>query len=144
LAPIDSTDVWNGNWETTMLWPPLASSSISAHADRSPTRAVALGDPRPAQDHGAGREVGTGDELHEVVDRRVGIVDQVQRRVDDLGEVVRRNVGGHADRNAAATVDQQVRESGGHDERLAVAAVIGIAEVDGVLVDLAEQLHCER
>ena len=32
----------------------------------------------------------------------------------------------------------------GHDERLAVAAVVGVAEVDGVLVDLAEQLHRER
>ena len=115
-----------------------------AHADRAAAGAVALGDAGPAEDHGAGREVGTGDELHEVVDGGFGVVDQVQRGVDDLAQVVRRDVGGHADRDAAAAVDQEVREPRGHDERLAVAAVVGVAEVDGVLVDLAEQLHRER
>ena len=146
LAPIASTDVWYGNSDTRMRWPPLASSSISAVARmRIEPRpgAVVLGDAGPAEDRRAGREVGTGHELHEVFDGRVGVVDQVQRGVDDLAQVVRRDVGGHADRDAAAAVDQQVREARRHDERLAVAAVVGVAEVDGVLVDLAEQLHRE-
>ena len=105
--------------------------------------AVVLADTRPPEDRRAGREVGTVHELHEVFDGRVGVVDQVERGVDDLAQVVGRDVGGHADRDAAAAVDQQVREAGGHHERLAVAAVVRVAEVDGVLVDLAEQLHRE-
>ena len=83
-------------------------------------------------------------ELHEVFDGRVGVVDQVQRRVDDLAEVVRRDVRGHADRDAAAAVDEQVREARRQHRRLLVLAVVGVAEVDGLLVDLAEQLHRER
>ena len=59
-------------------------------------------------------------------------------------EVVRRDVGGHADRDAAAAVDQQVREPRREHDRLLGAAVVGRLTVDGVLVDLAEQLHRQR
>ena len=40
-----------------------------------------------------------------------GFGDQRQRGVDDLAEVVRRDVGRHADGDAVGAVDQQVRES---------------------------------
>ena len=69
-----------------------------------------------------------------------GVVDQPQRGVDDLAQVVRRDVGGHADRDAARAVDQQVREARGQDQRLALAVVEVGAEVDRVLVDVGEQL----
>ncbi len=115
-----------------------------AHADRAPARAVVLGDAGPAEDRGAGREIGSRNELHEVFDGRFGIVDQVERGVDHLAQVVGRDVRRHADRDTAAAVHEQVREPGGHDERLAVAAVVRVAEIDGVLVDLAQQLHRER
>ena len=39
-----------------------------------------------------------------ILDRR--IVDQRKRRFDDLAEVVRRNIGGHAHGDAARAVDQ--------------------------------------
>ena len=41
---------------------------------------------------------------------------------DDLGQVVRRNVGGHAHRDARRAVDQQVRNARGQDFRLLLAA----------------------
>ena len=115
-----------------------------AHADRAAAGAVALGDAGPAEDRRAGREIGTGHEAHEVVDGRVGMVDEVERRVDDLAQVVRRDVGGHAHRDATATVHQEIGEPRRDDERLAVSTVVGVAEVDGVLVDLAQQLHRQR
>ena len=64
-------------------------------------RAVVVLDAGPAEDRG--RRSGSRDpyEPHQVVDGRVGLVDEVQRRVDDLGQVVGRDVGGHADRDAA-------------------------------------------
>ena len=52
---------------------------------------------------------------------------------------MRRDVGRHADRDAAGAVDQQVREAGREDLRLALRRVIVGLEVDRVAVDVAEQ-----
>ena len=70
-----------------------------------------------------------------------GIVDQRDAGVDHLAEIVRRNVGRHADRDAARAVDQQVREARRQDHRLLLVAVVVRLEVDGVLVDVVEQRH---
>ena len=55
-------------------------------------------------------------------------------------QIVRRDVGGHADRDAAGAVDQQRREARRQNLRLLSGCVVGVLEVDGVLVDVLEQL----
>ncbi len=65
-------------------------------------------------------------------------------RVDDLAEVVRRDVRRHADRDALAAVDQQVRVARRQCDRLLGGAVVVRPHVDGVLVDVGEQLHRQR
>ena len=69
----------------------------------------------------------------------VGSVEQQQAGVDQLGGVVRRDRGRHADGDAGRAVGQQVREAGRQHDRLFVLAVVGGAEVDRVLVDAVEQ-----
>ena len=59
--------------------------------------------------------------------------------VDDLAQIVRRDVGRHADGDALGAVDQQVREAGRQDLRLALGVVVVRLEIDGVLVDVVEQ-----
>ena len=49
------------------------------------------------------------------------------------------NAGRHADGDARRAVGEQVGEVGRQDHRLLVGAVVGGAEVDGVLVDAVEQ-----
>ena len=60
-------------------------------------------------DDAAAREVGPDDRVAEVVGREVGLVDETLRRRDDLAEVVRWDVGGHADRDPGGSVDDEVR-----------------------------------
>ncbi len=72
------------------------------------------------------------------------MVDQMDDRVDHFTEVVRRDVGGHADGDALAAVDEQVGEPGGQHFGLLGAAVVVGHHVDGVFVDAFEQLHCQR
>ena len=48
------------------------------------------------------------------------MIDQVDGRVDDLGEVVRRDVRGHADRDALAAIDEQVGEARREDGSILV------------------------
>ena len=77
---------------------------LAAHCDAAATRLVRLANGLATHQEPAGREVGT---LHDVAQRvvdGVGIVvfvfDQIRDRVADLADVVRRNVGRHADRNS--------------------------------------------
>ena len=75
-------------------------------------------------------------------DVRSGLFDQREAGVDHLAQVVRRDVGGHADGDAARAVDQHVREARGQDRRLAVLAVVIVLEIDGFLVDIGQQVGC--
>ena len=96
-------------------------------------------DARAAQDDAAGREIRARDDRDQVVDAERGIVDQRDAGVDHLAEIVRRDVGRHADRDAAGAVDQQIGEARRQHHRLALAAVVVGLEVDRVLVDVVEQ-----
>jgi hypothetical protein len=69
------------------------------------------------------------------------VLEQVAGGGDHLGQVVRRHVGGHADRDARAAVDEQVRESRGQDPRLGLLAVVVRDEIDGLLADVGDHGH---
>ena len=59
----------------------------------------------------AGGEIGAVNDFHNVFERVVGLLIESDGRFDDFGEIVRRNVGGHADGDAARTVDKQIRDA---------------------------------
>ena len=84
---------------------------------------------------------GPGTMLDQLLDREAGIVDQRHAGVDHLAEIVRRDVGRHADGDAAGAVDQQVGEARRQDHRLALGVVVVRLEVDRVLVEVVEQRH---
>ena len=139
--------VWYGSSVTTIcIWPRLPSSiaALARILIAAATGAVGVHDAGAAEDAAAGREVGTLDELHEIVGRRLGIGEQVHRRVDDFAQVVRRDVGGHADGDALAAVDQQVGEPRRQHRWLLACAVVGRLHVDGLFVDVGQQLHRQR
>ena len=83
---------------------------------------------------------GPGDVFHQSVDVDRRIVDQRDQRIDHFRQVVRRDVGRHADRDAGRAVDQQVREPGRHDRRFLFLLVVVGLEIDGFLVDVGHQL----
>ncbi len=59
--------------------------------------------------------------------------DQVQRRFAELGDVVRRDRGGHAHGDTCRAIGEEVGEVGGEDRRLFGGAIIGRFEIDRVL-----------
>ena len=63
----------------------------------------------------------------------------MQRGVAQFGDVVRRDRGRHADRDALRAVGEQVRKAAGQNDRLFRLAVVIGAELDAVLVDAVEQ-----
>ncbi len=70
----------------------------------------------------------------------LGFVEDGDGGVDDFGEVVRRDVGGHADGDAGAAVDDEVGDARGQDGGLDGGLVVVGGEVDGVGVDVGEHL----
>ena len=106
--------------------------------------------PSATDDQARGREVGPLDALGDarpVLGLVVGLV-VLQAPVHgfgDLAQVVRRDVGGHADRDAARAVDQQVREPRSAGPSAPARARRSSAdEIDGVLVDVTQHLHRKR
>src|SRR3989440_4831287 len=109
--------------------------------DPSPALLVALLDAVATVHDRAGGEVGALDGLAEILDGRIRVVHQVIDRLDRLGEVVRRDVRGHPDRDARRPVHDQVRQPGGEHRGLLQPVVEVGDEVDGALVDVVEHRH---
>ena len=59
-------------------------------------------------DLGTGRQIGTLHELHERARGRLGLIEQMNAGLRDFTQVVRRDISGHADRNARRTIEQQI------------------------------------
>ena len=114
---------------------------LGTHGNGAATGLVALPNAGAAHDDGAGGEVRTGHDLHKLVDGGVGIVDQVAGGLDRLGEVMRGDIGGHADGDALTTVDQQVGKARGQRHGLGERLVVVGLPVDGILLQVAQQLH---
>ncbi len=81
---------------------------------------------------------------HRSSTREVRVVDQRADRRGDLVQVVRRDVGGHADRDPRRSVDEQVRQLRGQHGGLAETAVVVVDEVDRLLLDVGEHLVGDR
>jgi protease I len=69
----------------------------------------------------------------------VGVFDQQQCRVDDLGDVVTRDVGRHAHGDSGRTVGQEIRKQAREDFGLFLLAVVGRVEIDSALVEPGHQ-----
>ena len=96
----------------------------------------------PAQHDTPCGKVGTGNIFDQILDREVRIIDQRQRRVTNLAEVMRRDVRRHANGDTPGAIDQHVRETRRQNNRFAVLAVVVQLEIDGVLVDILQQVAC--
>jgi len=112
--------------------------------DRLPLAADRVALALEAEDRAAGREVRAGHELAEAIRGDGRVVDEGDRGVDDLAQVMGWDVGGHADRDAGAAVDQEVRQLGREDGWLLLRSVVVVLEVDRLLVDVGQELGGDR
>ena len=87
-----------------------------------------------------GREVGAGELLEQLVEGTVGAPRLERERVDQLVQVVGRDVRRHPDRDARRAVREEVRQAGRQHRRLLGVAVEVRHEVDRLAVDVAQHL----
>ena len=112
----------------------LLDADARAHRQSAASGAVGGGDLLRAVDDAAGGEVRPRHVLHQ------RIIQQRDARVDGLGEIVRRDVGRHADRDAGLPVHQQVRHARRQHRGLLLGLVVVGREIDRLLVDVRQQL----
>ncbi len=67
------------------------------------------------------------------------MLDEVKGGIAQLGGIVRRDRGRHADGDPRCAIGEEVGEGARQHHRLAVLAIIGVAEIDRVLVDPVDQ-----
>src|SRR6266508_3638327 len=100
---------------------------------------VSLLDAFAAVNEPAGGEIRPRHDLDQVRDLGVRMLEELNGRLDDLAQIVRRNLGRHADGDPVRTVDQQVRHARRQDGRLLAQFVVVRNEFDGFLLDVGEQ-----
>ena len=114
---------------------------LAAHHDRAAAEMIGGADALAAENDAAGREIRARHDGDQVFDRQRRIVGERNAGVDHLAEIVRRDIGRHADRDAAGAVDQKVGEARRQHRRLAFGIVVIGLEIDGLLVEIVEQRH---
>ena len=112
--------------------------ALGAHHKLAASGAVSVANAGQAVDDPRCREIRRWDDFHQFVDRRSRVFQQMLAGVDHLVQVVRRDVGGHADRDAARTVDQQIWKPRWQHQWLPLAAVVIGTEVNSFLVQIGE------
>ena len=115
---------------------------FGADGDGADAGAVVIQNPFAAQHGPTAWEIGPE---HIVLDDflrgQLRVLGHGHDRVDGLREVVRRHVGGHADRDALAPVDQKIREAAGEDFRFQLGPIVVVHEIDRVAIDVADQFQ---
>ena len=71
----------------------------------------------------------------------VGVVDEPDQTVANLAQVVRRNLGGHADRDAVGAVDQQIGKLARQNQRFAIFAIVIVDKIDRVAFQVFEHFR---
>ena len=102
--------------------------------------AVTLLDSRGAVDDSAGWKVRSRDDFHQLVDADFGASQDCQAGIDNFVQAVRWNVGGHPHRDTGRAVDEQIGYPGRQDTGFLLLAVVVGDEIDGLLVDIGQQL----
>jgi hypothetical protein len=110
-----------------------------AHHHAAAPGAITFLDAHGAVNNPGGGEVGGGHDLDQFLDAGVRFGQQLEAGVDYLVHVVRRDVGGHADRNPGGAVDQQVGNLGRQHQRFEFGAVVVGAEIHRFLVEVGQQ-----
>ena len=87
----------------------------------------------------ASGEVGAGDDRQQLALFQLRIGDQGQQAIDQFGEVVGRDVGGHPHGDARGAIQQQVGHPRRHHGGLLLGTIEVVDEIDGFGLDVLQQ-----
>ncbi len=118
----------------------MLDGNLGAHEEAAASGAVGLEQTLAPVDEAGGGEVRPLDDGQNLFELGLGLFHQQNGGGDNLGEIVGRDVGGHADGDSIGAVDEQGGNARGQDGGLDRGVVEVGDEVDRVLVDVGQQL----
>ena len=113
-----------------------------AHYHLAATGAVAVLHAVDTVNNASCWKVRSRNDFHQFIDGCLGIFKKMQAGINRFVQIVWRNVGCHPDCNPRRTIDQQVRESGRHNQRFILATVVVWAKIHSLFVQIGKQLVC--
>ena len=119
----------------------LLNGGAAAQGDLAAAGGIGSTDAAAAHDDAGGGEIRALDVFHQAGQVDVRVLDIGHTAVNDLAQVVGRDVGGHTNSDALTAVDQQVRETAGQNAGLLLGLIKVGVPVDGILVDIGQHLH---
>ena len=114
--------------------------SAPAHPDRAAPSMKCLQRAGAAKNNAAGWKIrGRNVIFNQLVDGDFRVINHRAAGINDLAEIMRWNIGCHANSNTAGAVDQQIWKLRRQHGRLTHAVVIIGLEIDGVFIDVFDQ-----
>ena len=117
----------------------LVDLSLGTHHDATATGGVGLQNAVGAVNSGTGGEIGALDVFHQLGDGAFGVIHTEDGGVNDLAQVMGRDVGGHTDGDTDGTVDQKIGKTGGQYGRLVQTVIKVLGHLDHVFVHITKQ-----
>ena len=109
------------------------------HRHRTPACGVGFADAAAAQNLAPGWEIGAGDQGQQLALFQIRIGDQGQQAINQFGEVVGRDVGGHPHGNAGGTVEQQLGDARRHHRGFLLGSIEIVDVIDRFALDIFQQ-----
>ena len=125
-----------GDDDALAVFAKFLGKGLGAHLDRSTPAGIAIVDASAAKNQSTSREVRPGDDRQHFRQRDLGVGKHRNQAVHNLGEVMRRNVGSHADCDSRRTIEEQVGYDRGEELRFHFRVVKVGSEIDSFLVDI--------
>ena len=117
------------------------------HNDLAAAGSVSRTDAAFAQNIGTGREVRAFDVFHQFLYFCFLVIDLVLNHadnpIDDLTQIMGRNIGRHTDSDTAGTVHQKVGDTGRQYRRFFFVFVIVRNEINGIFFDIRQHFRCD-
>ena len=117
------------------------NAGLGTHDHRTASGAIGIADAATPQNRASGRKIGPRHDHRQIFDRNLRISHISGAGINDFTQIVRWNIGGHADGNPARTIDKQVGITGWQNHRLMLGPVIIGLEIDGFLIEIFQQAH---
>src|ERR1019366_7696408 len=118
----------------------VLDGSFSAHHEAPAPGTISFGNSTASVDEASGREIRALHMFQQVGEGGVRVVHQRDTRIHNLRQIVRRNVGRHSNGDTVRSIHQQVGNSRRQHHRLDCGVVEVGDEIDGVFVDVSQQL----
>ena len=117
-----------------------------AGTDLAPAGSVCFLNAFRAENGGTGGKIRAFDDGQKLLDFCISalfhpVVDDLHHCLDDLPQVVGRDIGGHTDGDTLGTVHQQVRVTGRQNNRFFLRLIEVWHKVYGIFVDIGQHLH---